>query len=99
MKSTLAAEALSLVEGLGVCYYVKSILQEIFNLETKQSIPFKCYTDNESLCQNIHSTKLISEKRLRLDLANVEQRVDQGDVFVTWIKTSCQISDCMTKIG
>lgn len=53
VKSTLAAKASSLVERFGVCYYMRSILQEIVNLETKQSIPFKCYTDNESLCQRI----------------------------------------------
>jgi len=63
VKSTLAAEALSLVEGLDACYFVRSMLQEMFRVK---DIPIKCFTDNKSLCQNIHSTKLISEKRLRL---------------------------------
>ena len=64
VKSTLAAEALSLVEGLDACYFVRSILQEMFKVK---DIKIKCFTDNKSLCQNIHSTKLISEKRLLMD--------------------------------
>ena len=99
VKSTLAAEALSLVEGLDACYFVRSILQEMFNSGSTQSIPIRCFTDNKSLCQNIHSTKLISEKRLRLDLASIKESVSQGDVSVEWIRTSGQISDCMTKAG
>ncbi|VDI54554.1 Hypothetical predicted protein [Mytilus galloprovincialis] len=99
VKSTLAAEALSLVDGLDACYFVRSILQEMIKLNAGESIPIKCFTDNKSLCQNIHSTKLISEKRLCLDLASIKESVSLGDITVTWIKTSSQISDCLTKAG
>ena len=96
VKSTLAAEALSLVEGLDACYFVRSILQEMFKV---QDIKIKCFTDNKSLCQNIHSTKLISEKRLRMDLASIKESVSTGDISVSWVQTSNQISDCLTKAG
>ncbi|VDI35393.1 Hypothetical predicted protein [Mytilus galloprovincialis] len=99
VKSTLAAEALSLVDGLDACYFVRSILQEMIKLNAGESIPINCFTDNKSLCQNIHSTKLISEKRLCLDLASIKESVSLGDITVTWIKTSSQISDCLTKAG
>ncbi|CAC5410126.1 unnamed protein product [Mytilus coruscus] len=99
VKSTLAAEALSLVEGLDACYFVRSILQEMIKLNAGESIPIKCFTDNKSLCQNIYSTKLISEKWLCLDLASIKESVSLGDITVTWIKTSSQISDCLTKAG
>ena len=56
VESTLAANALSLVEGLDACYFVRSILHEMFNVKAGQCITVKCYTDNKSLCQNIHST-------------------------------------------
>ena len=99
VKSTLAAEALSLVEGLDACYFVRSILHEMYNVKAGQNIMIKCYTDNKSLCQNIHSTKLISEKRLRMDLASIKESVSAGDISVTWVQTSNQISDCLTKAG
>lgn len=99
VKSTLAAEALSLAEGLDACYFVRSILHEMINVKAGHEILIKCFTDNKSLSQNIHSTKLISEKRLRLDLASIKESVSEGDVSVTWIKTCNQISDCLTKAG
>ena len=97
VKSTLAAEALSLVEGLDACYFVRSTLHEMFSATDGQCIMIKCYTDNKSLCQNINSTKLISEKRLRMDLASIKESVSAGDISVTWVQTSNQISDCLTK--
>ncbi|CAC5411359.1 unnamed protein product [Mytilus coruscus] len=96
VKITLA---LSLVEGLDACYFLRSILQEMIKLNAEESIPIKCFTDNKSLCQNNHSTKLISEKRLCLDLASIKESVSLGDITVTWIKTSSQISNCLTKAG
>ncbi|CAG2236150.1 unnamed protein product [Mytilus edulis] len=94
-----AAEALPLVDGLDACNFVRSILQEMIKLNARESIPIKCFTDNKFLCQNIHSTKLISEKRLCLDLASFKESVSLSDITVTWIKSSCQISDCLTKAG
>ena len=99
VKSTLAAEALALVEGLDACYFVKSILQEMIKVKHEHRISIKCYTDNKSLSENIHSTKLISEKRLRLDLASIKESVNAGDIEVVWVRTSKQISDCLTKAG
>lgn len=96
VKSTLAAEALSLTEGLDACYFVRSILCEMFLIE---NVLIKCYTDNKSLCQNVHSTKLISEKRLRMDLASIKESVSAGDISVTWVPNTHQISDCLTKAG
>ena len=96
VKSTLAAEALSLVDGIDTCYFVRSMLQEMFKVK---DVVIKCFTDNKSVCQNIHSTKLISEKRLRMDLASVKESVSTGDISVSCIQTSNQISDCLTKAG
>ena len=95
VKSILAAEALSLV-GLDACYFVRSFLHEMFKVK---DIMIKCFTDNKSLCQNIHSTKLISEKRLRMDLTSIKESVSTCDISVTWLQTSNQISDCLTKAG
>ncbi|CAC5379706.1 unnamed protein product [Mytilus coruscus] len=47
VKSTLDAEALSLVEGLDACYFVRSILQEMIQFKTGQPIMIKCFTDKK----------------------------------------------------
>lgn len=49
LKSTLAAEALSLVEGLDVCYFVRSIIREMFQVK---DIVIKCFNDNKSLSKH-----------------------------------------------
>ena len=85
-----------MVEGIDTCYFVRRMLQEMFKVK---DVVIKCFTDNKSVCQNIHSTKLISEKRLRMDLASVKESVSTGDISVSWIQTSNQISDCLTKAG
>ena len=34
-----------------------------------------------------------------MDLASIKESVDVGDVTVTWVQTSDQIADCLTKTG
>ena len=63
----------TLVEGLDACYFVRSILHEMLDVKSGQYITIKCYTDNKSLCQNIHSTKLISGKPLRIDFTSIKK--------------------------
>ena len=51
-------------------------------------IPICCYIDNKSLFGNIYSTKLVDEKRLRIDIASIRQVIDRGEVaHVKWINT------------
>ncbi|KAL4239622.1 hypothetical protein ACF0H5_000431 [Mactra antiquata] len=79
-----------------MCYFVRGILCEMFKLK---EVMITCFTDNKSLCQNIHSSKLISEKRLRMDLASIKESVSKGDISVKWVQTCYQLSDCLTKAG
>ena len=46
------------------------------------------------------STKSVSEKRLRIDLASIKQMLERGEIdAVKWIHNSHQLSDCLTKRG
>ena len=45
VKSTLAAEALSLVEGLDECYYIRKILEEMIP-KRERSVHIECFTDH-----------------------------------------------------
>ena len=101
VRSTLAAETLSLVDALDTAMYLGFLLSEvIFNGSRKNVIPIDCYIDNKSLHDNIYSTKMVSEKRLRVDIASIKQMMERGEISqVIWINTGCQISDCLTKHG
>ena len=43
------------------------------------------------------STTLVSEKRLRVTIAAIQQILDQDEAILKWIPTSEQIADCVTK--
>ena len=96
VRSTIAAETMALVEAIDNGLYFCSMLFEI----TGQKLPIDCYVDNKSLCENIHSTKSVDEKRLRLDIAAIREFLDNNSIrAVHWVPTSRQISDCFTKRG
>jgi hypothetical protein len=98
VRSTLAAEALALQEGLEDSIYVKRMLQEIMNLDG--NIPIVAYNDNRSVVDNIHSTKLVDDKRLRIDIGALKESLRNGELTsVNWCPGSAQIANCMTKKG
>lgn len=52
VKSSLAAESLSMVDGIDASSYIRRIIQEI--IPSCSSIPIICMIDKKSLFQNIH---------------------------------------------
>ncbi|KAG1673036.1 DNA polymerase epsilon subunit 2 [Nymphon striatum] len=101
VKSTIAAEALSMVDGLDTAYYIGCMITEILSMKANTNfIPINCYIDNRSLFENLHSTKAVSEKRLRIDLATIKEMMQRREIsHIQWIEASNQISDCFTKRG
>ena len=57
----------------------------------------KLFLDNKSLVQSVYSTTLVSEKRLRVDLAAIQQTVERREATLKWISSKEQIADCLTK--
>ena len=99
VRSTIAAEALSLQEGLEDGYYLRTLLEELLDLPEK-SIPLVAYIDNQSVVEAVHSTKLVDDKRLRLDLGAIKESFQTGEVSaIRWCPGAAQIADCMTKRG
>ena len=98
VKSTIAAETLSMVDGLNMAVYLGCLLAELFTCD--KGFPLDCYIDNHSLFENIHLTKVVSEKRHRIDIASIKQIVDRGEISsVKWIPAGYQVADSFTKRG
>ena len=76
VRSTIAAEALSLQEGLDDAMFQQSTLNEII----RKSIPIDAYIDNKSVVEAIHSTKLVDDRRLRIDLASIKEMLRKQEV-------------------
>ena len=99
VRSTLSAEMLSLQEGLEDAIYLRKMITEIFNKQP-ESLPIKIYVDNKSVTQAIYSTKLVDDKRLRLDIASVKESMENNELSgIKWIPSEDQLANCMTKRG
>lgn len=95
VKSTLAAETLSLSEALDHALNFRHIFNSILNI----CFPVICLVDNYSVVEAIHSTKLVEDKRLRIDLAIIKQAVHEENVLIKWIPGTLMYSDVLTKKG
>ena len=100
VRATLSAEALSLCEGLDEAIYVKHILCEILSLDRCSFIPIIGITDHDGLQKSVKSTKLVDDRRLRMDIAALKENIEQGIVQdVRFTPSGDQLADVLTKKG
>ena len=99
VQSTLAAETLSATKAVDMAYYIGSILSQVLMKSSENKIPIKLIVDNKSLFDNVHSTKNVAERRLRIDLALLKELVSDRCLTVCWTESSNQIADALTKRG
>lgn len=93
VRSTIAAEALSLQEGLESAFYYRKMLEDILGVSTK-TIPIVAYIDNKSVIEAIHSTKLVDDKRLRVDIAAISQSLARNEVSeIKWCPGKTHLAD------
>ena len=99
VKSTLAAECLSLQEACDVAFYIKTVLTSILSTKsTAAEIDILCFTDNKSLLDSLYSTNTLVEKRLILDEAILKEMISKKEIKeVSWIESGNQIADPLTK--
>ena len=96
--STLAAEALSLKMGLDHGFYLRAILAEVLAVDMFK-IPIVAKTDSNNLYEAVFSTSLVEDKKLRLDIAQIQESVIKEKVELRWISAGDMLADCMTKAG
>lgn len=98
VRSTLSAEMLSLQEGIDVAIYLQALMSEILN--TEKPIPIVAFVDNKSVTQALCSTKMVDDKRLRLDVAAIKENLQRNEVCaIRWVKGEEQLANCLTKRG
>ena len=99
VSSTLEAEALSMKEALNNAVYLGSFLSELLYDDFKTNmIPIEGFTDNRPTDQSIRSTKQVSEKRLRIDIGEIQRLIEDKEIRdVKWIPKEEQLADGLTK--
>ena len=99
VKSTLAAECLSLQEAAETALLIKTIFTEMMPSQG-EPINIQCFTDNRSLKDSIYSTKTLQDKHLIIDMAIIKEMITTKEIeSVSWIESELQLVDCLTKRG
>ena len=97
VKSPKAAETLAMQSAAEHAFLLKSFLLEIHGLE-KESIPIICIVVNESLHLSVHSTNMIEDRRLYVDICSLREILTSGETSDVRLTDSAnQLADCLTK--
>lgn len=95
VDTSLAAECISLVEGLKEAVHIRELIEEVYSLKEK-SVPVEAIIDNKGTVDAIHSTTAVSDKRL----SSIKQMMNTKEITrATWCRGKEQIADCLTKRG
>ena len=78
VRSTLAAETLALVDGLETAFLMAKTVGEIISCKRESMIPIYCKTDNKSLFDAVQTLKVISDKRLRVEMSMIREMVEKN---------------------
>ena len=97
VRSTIAAEPLSLQGGLENEVYLKNLIVELLPKQDN-ALPIRAIVDNKSVIEAINSTKQVNDKRLRLDIAAIKESARKNEITVIkWVPGGKQLVNCMTK--
>ena len=95
--STAEAEYMAIAAGVQESLYIKQLLCELLG---PSSIPESCkiYTDNQSaLCISKNDTNHQRAKHIDIKHHFIRDRVKDGSMNISWVPTSQQMADILTK--
>ena len=96
VRSTLGAETLALLEGVEEALYLRQLFREVF---PGRKFPIDVYIDNKSAIEAVQSTKLVGDRRLRLDVGSLKQTLERDVRRIVWVPGDQQLANCLTKRG
>lgn len=98
-KSSLTAETLAMSDAVDNAFFINNLISTLLWKGAKK-IPMEIITDNKSLFDALKSNKPVSNKRLRIEIGQLKEMIDNKEINkVTWKDTKNQLADGLTKIG
>ena len=95
-RSTVTAETLAMLDACDAAFFLSKIVSEAFDI---QHIDIHTMTDNKSLFDNVHSSKMTVEKRLIVDMSALREMVNKKEIIVHKIDSNKNLSNALTKKG
>lgn len=98
VRSTIAAEALSLCEAVEDAIFLNHILTEISVV--KVPVKIHAFVDNRDVVDAVYSTRSVDDKRLRIDISSLKEFILNEEISsIRWCPGSIQLANGMTKQG
>lgn len=98
--SAFAAETLACTDAVSDAIYCRQLISEILYQDPRSKvIEITGFVDNMQLYEQISSTKQSSDKKIRLDIAEIQEAVQKEINNIHWIPTDAMLADCLTKRG
>ena len=100
VNSSLAAETLALVKVIGVIYFIKEILKQMYGNE-QGNIPCLTMVDSKDLFESVHNVKNTNDKRLIGDILQIKQAIAVDGVIdeLRHVSSGEMLADSLTKDG
>ena len=96
-KSTLCAECLAAVDAVNAAMFIKEL---ITNINFWKSIEVLLLCDNKSLVQAVKAVTPVEDKRLRIDIAILQESLEKREVEnICYIPSQKNLANALTKQG
>ena len=100
VRSTLAAEAIALNNGCDDSVYLSRLVGSLSSPSSlDEQIPIVAYTDNNNTIEAIKSTTPVDDRKLRLEIAALQQYRETNEVEIHKVPGKENVSDVLTKGG
>ena len=92
----MAAEALASTGGLEDAMFLQKMMEELLG----RAPEVIAHVDNKGLVNQLHSSKLVQDRKLRINIGMIKQMMERNEVgAVNWCPTDEQPADVLTKKG
>ena len=100
VNSTIAAECLAALDAAETSVLIRATLKEYIDSTSELHVPISVMCDNKSLVEAIHSSTMVENKRLQIDISVLRDMLQNQEINeLRWISTSMQVANPLTKTG
>ncbi len=94
----MAAETLATVDGIEEGAYTRHVIETVYGW-SPGTVQLVAVTDSRSLEAAAHSSGLITDRKMRIDLAVLREGIAREEYHVMWKGGKDMMADALTKKG
>ena len=96
-NSTMSAECLAAVDAVNTAIFLKELILEF---QCWKSVDIHVLSDNNSLVQSVESVTPVDDKRLRIDIAILQECLENKTIdYLHYVPSKNNVANALTKQG